>query len=109
MENTAHNGLDRTEYGVAAPAMPNSFASNTILLCGERERDEGGCQQFHRQAGHWGQAPVANQDANVLKLEEVVGSSARGNAVLARAEEKKVREEARRRQSPVAATRDPGG
>ena len=82
VEESASERGDGTERRVAASAMAQSLAADTILLSGEGNRYEGGCQEVVSGTGQGVEAPLSDPDANVLEPEEIICGGSGGTAVL---------------------------
>lgn len=68
--NSFGNALDRTEVGMAGPAMSNGLVPDAILLLTKCETDEGGRQEVRIGAPQSVERAGANPQANVAKAKQ---------------------------------------
>ena len=93
---------------MAAAAVANGFAPNSVILGRECEGHEGSSVEFGGRAMERVEAAMADPDADVLDAEEVIGCGTWKTTVLARSKKEEVREDqaiARRREANVRGAR----
>lgn len=69
-EDAAREAEDRAKVGMARAAVPDSFVTNAILLCGERQRNKGGGQEIGFGTGEGVQGTGADPELDILDPKE---------------------------------------
>jgi len=71
VENSADNGLNRTNVGVTTACQPNNFSTNSIFLVGESEGSKSCLAKLFNGCSKKVDAGVTNEKLDVVKAEGI--------------------------------------